>query len=43
VLACAVAARAEVIVSGDRHLLGLKRYEEIPILTAAELVARIAP
>jgi len=41
VLACAVAARAEAIVSGDNHLLDLKQYEGIPILTAAQLLAQI--
>jgi putative PIN family toxin of toxin-antitoxin system len=42
VLACAVAARAEVIVSGDRALLALESYEGIPIITASQLMARIA-
>ena len=32
VLACAVAARAEVIVSGDSDLLAVESYEGIPIL-----------
>jgi predicted nucleic acid-binding protein len=41
VLACAIAARAEAIVSGDNHLLDLKQYEGIPILTAAQLLAQI--
>lgn len=43
VLACAVAARAEVIVSGDSHLLAIESYEGIPILTASQLVARLGP
>lgn len=43
VLACAVAACAEVIVSGDSDLLALESYEGIPIITAAQLMARIAP
>jgi putative PIN family toxin of toxin-antitoxin system len=43
VLACAVAARAEIIVSGDSHLLDLKDYEGIPIVTAAQLLTRIMP
>jgi uncharacterized protein len=43
VLACAVAAQAQAIVSGDRHLLDLKFYQGIPILTAPELLARITP
>jgi uncharacterized protein len=42
VLACAVAAQAEVIVSGDRALLALESYEGIPIITAAQRMARIA-
>src|SRR5260221_9092290 len=29
VLACAVTAQAEIIVSGDNHLLGLNQYREI--------------
>ena len=41
VLACALAAQAEVIVSGDGHLLSLKNYEGIDILTAPDLLARI--
>ncbi len=43
VLACAVAACAEIIVSGDKHLLDLKEYEKIPIVSAAQLFARIEP
>jgi putative PIN family toxin of toxin-antitoxin system len=42
VLACAVAARVEVIVSGDRDLLTLESYEGIAIITAVQLLARIA-
>ena len=41
VLACAVASRCEAIVSGDRHLLRLKQYDEIRILTSAELLAEL--
>jgi putative PIN family toxin of toxin-antitoxin system len=41
VLACAVAARAEAIVSGDKHLIDLTEYEGIPILTAAQLLERL--
>jgi putative PIN family toxin of toxin-antitoxin system len=33
ILACAVAAQAEWLVSGDDHLLSLKRYKGIPIVT----------
>ena len=41
VLACAVAAQAEVIVTGDDHLLRLSVYQGIAILTAPALLARI--
>jgi len=33
ILACAIAAQADWIVSGDDHLLCLKRYKGIPIVT----------
>jgi len=36
VLSCAAAARADLIVSGDRHLLDLGRYQEIRIVNSAE-------
>ncbi len=42
VLACALSADAEVIVSGDSDLLNLKEHEGILILTAAEFLAEIA-
>jgi uncharacterized protein len=41
VLACAVAARAELVVSGDPHLVKLTQYEGIPIVAPAEAVARL--
>lgn len=41
VLACAVAARAELIISGDRHLLGLREYQGIPIINATEALHRV--
>ena len=34
ILACALAAKAHCIVSGDAHLLNLKYYQRIPILDA---------
>ena len=34
VLACAIAAEADFIVSGDKHLLKLGKFEDIPIMTA---------
>jgi hypothetical protein len=33
ILECAVAGRAEVIVTGDKALLALKRYKTIQVLT----------
>ncbi len=42
VLATAKAARADLIVSGDRkHLLSLKRFEGIPIVSVAQAVAML--
>ena len=42
VLACALAAQADLIISGDSDLLNLKFYRGIPILAAAEGLERIA-
>jgi len=36
ILACAVAARAEWLISGDDHLLRVKRYKGIPIVTPSQ-------
>jgi putative PIN family toxin of toxin-antitoxin system len=43
VLECAVADRADTIVSGDRHLLQLKAHAGIPILTARQFLEALAP
>jgi putative PIN family toxin of toxin-antitoxin system len=43
VLACAVAAGAEAIVSGDHHLLDLISHHGIPILTVSQLLGRVNP
>jgi putative PIN family toxin of toxin-antitoxin system len=43
VLAAAVAAEADAIVSGDAHLLNLKRFHAIEIVTAALIVRRLDP
>ena len=43
VLATALAARAELIVSGDANLLNIKLFHRIPIVPAAEALRRIAP
>ena len=42
VLACALAARADWIVSGDAHLLDFKQYRDMPIITAAQAVQTVA-
>jgi putative PIN family toxin of toxin-antitoxin system len=42
ILACAVAGKADVIVTGDKkHLLPLKRYRGIPIVSPAEFLDQI--
>jgi len=41
VLACATAAKADFIVSGDRHLLALGEFRAIPILAATEFLNRL--
>jgi uncharacterized protein len=41
VLALAIAAKADFIVSGDRDLLSLKSYQGIPIVTPAEALRRV--
>lgn len=38
VIACAVAAESEVVVSGDDDLISLQSYRDIRILTAAQFV-----
>ena len=40
VLACAIAAGAQAIVSGDTDLLNLKAYQGIKILNASEFMAK---
>jgi putative PIN family toxin of toxin-antitoxin system len=41
VLAAALAAHAGLIVSGDAHLLDLKRFQAIPIVTAREALGQL--
>lgn len=41
VLACALTAQAELIVSGDRHLLGMGSFRRIEIITAAQALERV--
>lgn len=42
VLACALAARAQAIVSGDDDLHALGSYQGIPVLSPAQCLARIS-
>lgn len=42
IIACALAAQAKVIVSGDADLLALGTYQGIAILTATQMLRRIA-
>ncbi|MBI5572562.1 MAG: putative toxin-antitoxin system toxin component, PIN family, partial [Desulfomonile tiedjei] len=38
ILECAVAAQADVVVTGDHHLLALKTFEGIPIVRLADFL-----
>lgn len=40
VLECAVSAEVDFIISGDNHLLSLKRYSGIDIITASEFIKK---
>ena len=42
VLACGVGGKADCIVSGDKDLLTLTAYKNIPILTAAQFLERLS-
>lgn len=41
VLACALTAQADLIVSGDKDLLDLHEHQGIPIITAADALPRV--
>jgi putative PIN family toxin of toxin-antitoxin system len=41
VLACTVEGRADLIVSGDHHLLNLEQYRGIRILTPAQFLSQL--
>jgi predicted nucleic acid-binding protein len=43
VLACALAAQADLVVSGDNRLRNLKSFQRIPIVSAAQAPALIEP
>lgn len=38
ILECAVAAQADVVVTGDHHLLALKTFEDIPFVRLADFL-----
>jgi len=38
ILECALLAEAEIIISGDRHLLSLLRHQDIAIMTLADFL-----
>ncbi|OWQ87481.1 putative toxin-antitoxin system toxin component, PIN family [Roseateles aquatilis] len=42
VLACALAAHAELIVSGDDDLLSMKSFNDIPIVTVAQALLSLS-
>jgi putative PIN family toxin of toxin-antitoxin system len=41
ILECAVAAQAEFVVSGDRHLLALKHHADITMLSLADFLTKL--
>jgi putative PIN family toxin of toxin-antitoxin system len=41
VLACAISAEAQAIVTGDKHLLALREFQGIKICSAAELLRQL--
>ena len=42
ILECAMAGHADLIVTGDKHLLNLKRYEGISIVRLADFLKQLA-
>jgi putative PIN family toxin of toxin-antitoxin system len=43
ILACAIDGKADLIVSGDRHLLDLDEYRGVPIVTVRDFLNRLSP
>ena len=41
-LACAVDGRADYIVSGDHHLLDVRQFQQIPIISARQFLTRLS-
>jgi putative PIN family toxin of toxin-antitoxin system len=42
VLACAVEGKADLIVTGDQHLLALSAFQDIPVVTVRDLLEQLA-
>ncbi len=42
ILECAIAAQAEFVVSGDRHLLALKHHADITMISLADFLAKFS-
>jgi len=40
-LACAVAGKCHYLVSGDQHLLALKNYKDIPIISTGAFLSKV--
>ena len=40
-LACAAVGKCHYLVSGDRHLLSLKQYKKIPIITVQAFISQL--
>jgi putative PIN family toxin of toxin-antitoxin system len=41
ILECALSAQADLVVTGDHHLLALKEFEEIPLVRLADFLRMI--
>ena len=43
IIACAIEAEADMIISGDQHLLSLGSYQRVPIIKAVEFLRSYIP
>ena len=43
IIACAIEAEADMIISGDQHLLSLGSYQGVPIVKAVEFLSSYMP
>lgn len=41
ILACAIDGHADAIITGDKHILSLKKYRDIPILTPQRFLEKV--